>query len=491
MHRARRPLAAALLFPFLALVLVAPAPPAAAQGPALTLILPVGHDWVGVQGAGATAPRVRVVGADGREKAATTATERNEDTWFASLNHGRDTVRPILLQAGDTVEAAAGPRSVSAVVPPLVARADAAADQVTGEAPGFNALAVQVHSDPDWFGPTPEAEPTFVSVGPGGRFTATLSAFDLRPGTWGEVIGETSAGLVVLASFAPPSLTVLWHEPLALARADPTSVAEAVVTAQDGTVMFRSGPAVALGGPLFLVPFFDPDDLESEPYRIQVGETVALEIDGQPALQGSLPLVTVGIDALEGRLTGMAPPGARIKTSLVPRDGAEVLRGTTVAAGDGTWRADVGAVALGTEAMAEIVAYAGGGIAHATQGRTLGARFDLYGHRASGVLAGRGTVEVEHRTAAGAAAGRALVESDPAGAFEAELFEAPGRPATLRPGDTVVTRPAVGPEEVWTVPGATAAVDASRRFLSGTAPAGAIVAAEVYTHPVGIFNPEP
>jgi hypothetical protein len=77
------------------------------------------------------------------------------------------------------------------------------------------------------------------------------------------------------------------------------------------------------------------------------------------------------------------------------------------------------------------------------------------------------------------------------GAFDLELFQAPGEPAVLQPGDRVDLAPESGWSLVVEVPELTALVGTDLRLLTGQAPAGATLSAQLFAQEPEIYAFEP
>ncbi len=457
---------------------VADAAPAAVDP---LLELPLYTGYVGLRTAATGRPTVQVYGAGGNLRIEVEAAgERPADGhWTVQLSPPGDLTNQVLLQPGDRVEAAVDGRITSLTVPDMTAEVDAAADTVSGQVPPTAGVYVQVHRDPLWYAEEPNPPGEVVAVGSGGRYRADLAGqFDLRPGTWGEVAMLHAEGHVFLVPFAVPAVTLDADQYLAQVRAAPDT-GEVVLAFEDGQggQRFRSVPALAAGGGVFVPNLFLSGRPEYGVFLPEPGDELVVFLDGREALREVVPWVTTTVRFEAKEVAGLAPPGAHVAVTFYPTDGdnAPGYRGHTTAGADGSYVLDASAVNVITgSARSVAVGYPGASAAFAARGGVPRQTVHLYGRAVSGTLAGWGRVTVTHVPAGAGATARADVRATSGGAFSAELFAA-GEPAVLAPGDRLTVSPERGEGLDLTIPDVTAVSDPAARTLTGQAPPAAAV----------------
>jgi hypothetical protein len=451
----------------------------------LTLVVPLHQALVGVQGA-STAPTVRVRDAQGQLLAEVIAGTRADDgTWLAELSAPSELTRRMLVTPGQTIEAVAGAITVTADVPELTALTDPAADSVSGLAPGFSALYLQLHWDTALYGEMEEPAGEAVLVGLDGRYSHSWAGrTDLEPGMWGDVFG-TKDGHLFATQFAPPHALVYWDQPIVQVRADAGMALEAVSASPALDRVFRS-PAYPYAGILHFVPLYDPNDPEAPPELLRAGDNFSLERAGSALFAQELPRITAAVDRPTRQALGSGPPDGMVRLRLGPAGDAQAPFSSPIQiAEDGFWYTRVAPDEASPDARVEALFYGEGALAHHVTGGALGMRTDLFGFRVQGVLLGRDKVRLRLTGAPDGAEGRAETAFD--GAFFAELFDPAGDPAVVRPGRTLAAEPGWGPVEQHEVPLVTAGVVSERTALEGQAPPGSIVSARVYTTPLSVF----
>jgi hypothetical protein len=362
---------------------------------------------------------------------------------------------------------------------------------VTGTVPPTTGVYLQLHRDPLWYS---EADPAaeIGAVGAGGNFRFDVSGkFDVRPGTYGEFAWQDASGNIFIGSFAVPSATLNASAYYAQLRADPTA-RNLVLSFEDagGSTKFRSTPALAAGGALFLATLFPEGRPEYGIFVPEPGDSMVVTIDGREALREPVPWLAATVDQAERAVSGLAPAGAHVAVTLrsSDQDGAPSATGAAQAAADGTWRLSLPELNIVAEtATASVVGYPGAGAAFAVGGRVPRQEVQLYGHELGGTLPGWGKVVIEQRPADDRPVARADTRTDAAGAFTAELFYR-GEPVTIMPGDRLVITTEKGSGAELTVPRVTATVDVAAKAVSGLAPPDTAVRVHAYAAEPNFFG---
>lgn len=443
--------------------------------------VPLYTGYVGLRTAATGRPTVRVYDPEGnlRIEVEATGTRSAEGRWNVQLGPPGDLSNLVLLQPGDRVEAVLGGRSTAVTVPRMTAEVDTVADTVRGLVPPTAAVFVQAHRDPLWYAEAPNPPGEVVAVGSGGRYLADLAGkFDLRPGTWGEVAMQDAAGHVFFLPFAVPAAT-LDATNYAIQVRSPAAVrmAEVALERGDGSVRFRSAPALAAGAGLFLATLFLEGRPEYGAYVPVPGDELVVYLDGQETLREVVPWVTTTVRLQSREVSGLAPPGAHVAVNFTPADepGTPTYRGHTTADATGSYRLDTSALSVVAEsAQSATVGYPGGSAAFLARGGVPAQTVQLYGHRIGGSLAGWGRLTLTHLPGGEGPEARAEVRANPRGGFAAELFVR-GEPAVLAPGDRITILAERGEGLDVTIPQVTADAAPATRQVRGRAPPGAAV----------------
>lgn len=487
-----RPLLVAILL--LAPTAIQP-PTAAAQAPDPRILLWLHDSFVEVQTAATNPPRVRVQDASGRSKADVVAVgPRSASGWRVNLSPEADLYNRVLLRPGDRVEVLVGGGSTRLTVPELTAQPDDEADLLRGRAPaGSLAVFVQLHRDPAWHDAPDPALIGPLAVAADGSFVLAPEGFDFGPGTWGEAAALDAAGHLTVFPFASPAATVYTTEPYALLRATPPERPVLSMLNEIGAERFRSGPAFALGGSLFLVLMAQDGIVENGAYQPAADDIAAITQGGEMLLQAPLPRVLATVDADARRVEGIAPPGARTLVQIEP-DGPGSPNSPTmlvVPDAEGRVSAHFPTVAVSRAARTVVMSYPGEGVARVTTGRVPNQRIRLYDNGIAGSIPGWDAVEIRLRDAAGELRAHVETRADAVGSIEARLLTPQGRRVAIQPGDRVEIRPALGRGLDLTIPNLSAEVDAARLSLTGRAPPGAMVAAAVFSQSPPYFSLTP
>lgn len=491
----RRPLLALAT----AILLLAPTalrpPAAAAQAPDPRIFLWLHDAFVEVQTASTNPPSVRVQDSSGRLKADVVALgPRSASGWRVNLSPEADLYNRVLLRPGDRVEVRVDGESTRLMVPEMSAWPDDEADLLRGRAPaGSLAVFVQLHRDPAWFDSPDPALVGPLAVAADGTFSLAPEDFDFGPGTWGEAAALDAAGHLTVFPFASPAATVYTTEPFALVRATPPERPVLSMLNDIGAERFRSGPAFALGGSLFLVLMAQDGIVDNGAYQPAADDVAAITQGASILLQAPLPRVLATVSADDRRVEGIGPPGARTLVQLEPAGPGSPDSPTLRVVPDveGRISAHFPTVAVSRAARTVVMSYPGLGVARVTTGRVPNQRIRLYDNAIAGSIPGWDAVEIRLRDAAGALQARAETRADAAGAIEARLLTLQGRRVAMRPGDRVEIRPALGRGLDLTIPNLSAEVDAARLRLTGRAPPGAMVAATVFSQSPPYFSLTP
>jgi hypothetical protein len=463
-----------------------------AQG--LVLVVPLHQPVVGVVDAKA-APHVVVQDSEGTVLADVVGTggPASDGVWYVDLSPGARLGEQLMLQPGMQVAVDVAGLQAGTVVPRLQVHADVETNTVTGSAPGFQSVSVNFGSDPDWYGNVASPDPVIAPVATDGSFSADVSdRFDVAPGTFGAIVAQSPDGNYYADYFAPAAATVEWTRPYTIVRADADATPVVSLESKDGRVYYNSLPGYPLGGSLFAVLLFDPDDPGAGAFQVMPGDHLVLDLDGDEAFRVPLPAVSATLVRAPDGMVGEAPDGARVTIRVAPNgpDDPERLDATGTAGADG-FHVQLGAPALSGAATAEMVAYGGGPVAHAAEAVVDRVRFELFGSHIEGATQGRGSLRIELLDGVGMRRTSTRVETDLRGVFSADLTLAEGDAARLQPGDTLRLTPDRGAPETRRVVDLSAAVSSDGATVMGRAPAGVRLMAQVYTDAINPYSGDP
>lgn len=473
-------------------------PPAAAQGSEPQLDIWIHNSIVGIRTPSSNHPRLRLLSADGRLRAAVSSGGvRGGERWQLDLSAGRAIEQRLHIEPGDRVEVEIDGVATRLTVPVISASIDAAANRVQGQLPsGLLAVFVALHRDPALLDGPADLAAKSTAPDPGGEFSISFSGeADLGPGYWGEAAAVTRAGHIFVQPFAVPMVSLDAATSYALLRMDPlVGDFRLVSRSRLGADLFSSGPAYPLGGSLYAVPLLPGGLPENGFYRPATGEDLVLATPRGELSVGPVPQLLVSLDPAGSRAWGRAEAGARLAIAL-DRDGSgEAEQNVVARAGADGHFTQAFNPPLERQAKARILTWAaqGEGVARVETAQVPELLVRLYGHVVAGSMAGWGRVRVEHTDAAGSTLAWTEVDTDPAGFLLAELRSGRGQNSAFRPGDRLRLSPAIGDALTLTVPMVGAVVDRpGGQVLSGQAPAGARLDSAVFYSAPDFFGPQP
>lgn len=216
-------------------------------------------------------------------------------------------------------------------VPLLDAQADAATDQVSGQAPAGAELQVTAGTGPGAVGQR-------VQAGADGRWRADFGGqADLAPGSSGQVqllLRQPGLNVNLSRGWALTRLEAVLGENTVNGIGAPDAPATLVLRSASGTEKGRASAAPAAAGGAFQVTLVDPLDRAA---LILPGDRLAFR-RGAESFELVIPKLTAEVDIGQDRISGEAPAGASLQVS------ARVLFNTqsqsvTVGA-DGRYQAD-------------------------------------------------------------------------------------------------------------------------------------------------------
>lgn len=474
-------------------LLFAAAGPASAQQADPRFEVWLYHSIAGIHTASASRPSwVRLLDPAGELRAEGSLGKRGADgRWPVEFSPEASFDNPrILAQPGDRIEVELDGLVSGYTLPEFSASADVGGDLVTGRAPaGTVAVASLLHRDPSWFdAPADYALETQLNLGGAFRFDYSGKA-DIQPGYFGEAAAIDAAGNLTIFQYAPPSVSLADRQAFAVLRADAGQAPILSTRNRIGTELFRSAPAVPLGGALYAVLMLQDGNPDFGVYQPAEGEQVALLLDpdpgAEPVIDEPLPRALGSIDAAAGMVWGLAPAGARITLQL----GTETR--LTQADPDGSWQVDFGRPGLPLETEANFLVYPGGALARSAVARVPLLDLALHGNQLAGSIGGWGPTRIEVRDPAGSLLGWTEVDAGQTGQVAAQLQDASGRPAWFSPGARVVVEPAIGRRSEIAVPPMEAEADEARRALEGEAPPDRPLSALAYAREPNIFEAIP
>lgn len=465
--------------------------PAAAQ-PATTFEILLHTGFLNVVTTSLERPTVRIFAPGGGLKFARAAegSRSAEGRWSVSL--APDGGAPVLVEPGDRVEVTLGAAVTGVEVPLITATADTEADTVSGRVLGPGLVYVLLHRDAALF--EDELNPAAIvgTSDAGGRFEVDVSAsFDLRPGTWGEVVIADAAGHLFAVPFAPPFARVNAGQYVAVVRADGPSRPTVALLDEHGVELSRGAPPIAYGNGAFLVVLSRSGDLAGA-FQPRPGEQLAIVIDDTVVASEPITWQSATLDPGLREVRGHGPPGARLGVAVYPGGPGTDSAGTRFSrvGDDGRWQESFPALALRPVSQAAAELWTGGAFVHALTARVPFVQLELYSNTLSGVVEGRGDVEIVH-TRAGTGPGsptiRAFAYAPVTGEFEASLFDR-GDEVAIGSGDTVEIRTETGETRALVVPEVAVEAIDGRRGLRGTVPPGAGVTAGLYPYELNLFG---
>jgi hypothetical protein len=474
-------------------LLLSPANPARAQQADPRIEAWLYHSIAGIHTASANPPTsVRLLDGAGGLRAEGTLGARGADgRWPVEFSPDASIENPrILAQPGDRIEVELDGVVSGYTLPEFSAHADVGSDRVSGQAPaGTVAVASLLHRDPSWFdAPTDYALETQLNLG--GAFSFDYSGkADIQPGYFGESAAIDAAGNLIIFQYAAPSVTLADRQAFAVLRADSGQTPILSTRNRIGTELFRSAPAIPLGGALYAVLMLQDGNPDFGVYQPAEGEQVALLLDpepgAQPVVDEPLPRALGSIDAAVGAVWGLAPAGARLSVQLGSQ--TRLARADT----EGAWQVDFGQPDLALDAEASFLVYPGQALARTAIAGVPLLDLALHGNQLAGSIGGWGLARIEVRDAGGSLLGWTEVDAGQTGQVAAQLQDASGQPAWFSPGDRIIVEPELGRRSEIAVPPLEAAPDEARRALQGIAPANKPLSALAYAREPNIFEATP
>ena len=463
------------------------ASPAAAQ-PATTLELILHGGYVGVRTTSLERPTVRVFAPSGGLKLAYEAEGARpaDGHWTMTLTLGGGL--PVIVEPGDRVEVTLGSAVTSVEVPLITATADTESDTVNGRVLGPGLVYVLLHRDPALFEGELNPGAIVTTADADGRFAADVGeSFDLRPGTWGEVVIVDESGHLFAVPFAPPFARVDASQYVGVIRVDGPLRPTIALLDEHGVELSRGAEPIAYGNGVFLVVLARGGDAVGA-FQPQPGEQLGIVIDGTVVASEPITWQSATVDPGAGEVRGYGPAGARLAVAVYP-DGPEGDAADTRysrVGEDGRWREAFPALALSPVSQAAAELWTGGAFVHALTGRAPFVELELYSNTLAGVVEGRGDIEVVHTPVDGTAT-RAFTYAPVTGEIQVSLFDR-GDEVALGSGDTIEIRSETGETRAIVVPDiAVEAID-GRRGLRGTVPPGAGVTAGLYPYDLNLFG---
>ncbi len=456
------------------------------------------HGIAAVHTASPTAPRVRLLDADGNLRAeGRVGAVGAEGRWPVDFNPDAalDFERPrILIRPGDHVEVELAGQTFQHRVPDLVASAYPERGTVEGRAPaGTTFLAVLAHRDPAWF-EAPHDFPIQTRLAPAGDFVFDLSGVaPIGPGYWAEVAAVDAAGHLTVLQIAPPSITLADSQAFAILRADAGLAPRLTTRSRIGTELFRSAPAYALGGVIYAVLLAPDGNPDFGIYQPEEGERIQLLLgedpETEPALDEVLPRALASIDPRTTSVWGLAPAGARISIDLARRPGASQSALSTVD-DSGRFAVDLasgGSIPDGAEASIQV--YPGGALARVARALVPVLEIPFYGAQLGGSIPGWGDMQVELLDAEGQRLARLSSTADLLGRIQVDLRDRQGQPLRIEPGQQLRIDPELGRALDLIIPPLRVEVDAVGGLLRGQGPPdGARLRATAYQREASIFD---
>lgn len=425
-------------------------------------------------------PRVRIVDAAGFERLRSAAepTVPPDGRWAIPLGNLIDPIidPPLLLEAGDRIEATVDGSLIVLTMPDVFATADPDDDSVRGRVPpGFSNATLHIAQDPELYDSAPTTAAIEVTPDSDGTFDVPLGErLDVGPGTSGELVIRSPEGHVVRAAFAVPVVRVgMVPHTVIQAQVDAGSrQVELAILTNDGAELARSPRAVAVGGGRF---DFEVTD-EQLPWIALLGTADAvlrmdLLVDGRVVASDPVHLLTAGVDRDAGAVRGAALPGSRIAVWW----GGSTARG--IAGPDGTYRVPMPVAARPT---AMVVSWSGGALVRRVVGYEELLNIALWGDEIWGRSAFPGLVTVEHRSAEGGPVARRSAAIGEWGHFALHTADVGGMARPIMPGDAITVTFADDQRLALAMPDLALRVDDAGGRLTGTAAPGAAVRVHLF-----------
>ena len=410
--------------------------------------------------------------------------------WTIQLQLAPD-VLPVLIEPGDRVEVTVGGAVSSVTVPVLTATTDTETDTVSGHVLGAGTVFLLLHRDPALFDDNLNPDAIIGLSAADGTYTVPVGdSFDIRPGTWGELAIADESGNIFAVPFAPPFARVLVGSHLVGIRVDGPLRPTIALMDEFGSELSRAGEPIPFGNGQFLVALARSGSFEGG-FLPRPGEQLGIVIDEEIVASETVTWRAATVDPEASEVRGHGPAGARLSVDVFP-DGPDMpstgVRYSSVGE-DGTWSEHFPGLSLdtGSEATAEV--WAGGPFVHQLTGKIPFLELELFGNSLSGLLEGRGEVEIIHTPVGGGAETRRSVLAQVTGEFEATLFNR-GDEVPIGSGDQVEIRSETGEVRTLIVPEMTALAVPDRRGLRGSVPPGSQVAASLYAFEPDIFGVE-
>ncbi len=387
-----------------------------------------------------------------------------------------------IIEAGDTVEVAAGDTLVTVAVPTLTVQADWTADSLFGQALPDAPLKVTWYGGDDWDEPS---RTWVVTSTIAGSYSLDLSGqVDLERGDQIKVTWTDENDNEVWVSYRAPRLEA------ALGSSDVNLVGPLyspltlTLLSIDGALLYTGTTTLDASGQAWFY-LYDPDS--GIPLYQETGQTLVADLAGE-VMTLTLPHLTARADPLADTVSGEAPPGARLVVYAASwwdwSSVAATITGDGDAGGGGWWDwLPVTVTITGTYSVdfSDVVDFgssSGGEVVylHPDGHRvTLGyavphIEVALGEPYVNGVAPGPGVVTVTLRDEGGDFKGSG-VDTNWCDWLYVYLTDAQQEPVPVAGGDVLVVE-AAGSVMTFAVPALAASFDQRTGILTGTAPAG-------------------
>ena len=366
---------------------------------------------------------------------------------------------PVLIEAGDVVQAA----GASMTVPQITMAVNADTDTVTGTGPANSLLGVSANEEDGL---------TVITDGAGAWSADFRGRVDIRPGNAVEVQHKNLDGHRVLqAQVVGPQISALlntnWVWGWALEPNAPALVVVKNGATVKGMAAIHSDRNAA---------FFDayPTDATGRPVALAPGDVVEVDFGGGRVHSLTLANLSIGVDVTADQVNGIGPANQSVWAGISPSWEGYIFSATAPADGTGRWSINLGASGIDLRPGDLVDArYTANGADFTWLFGAAPVHYVTIGDNSVvGFVGNRATVNVVLKRDGVVVAGRQAI-GDGDGYYSADLFDTFGNAVSIVSGDVIEIT--ASPTVTITVPVLQATHDLATRIVGGVGPANALL----------------